>query len=597
MDRFFLRALVRELAPRLLGRRARGLKRWDSSGFTLLLGNKRGLDLVVSLSPRAPGFYLGRPPVADQEAPSGTRFKKLLSGAELVRIEAAPLDRVVTLEWRHRKPSGARRSLELVLEWPGSRTGAFLVDSVSREVLDVLSPGTPRTVIGETFQPLKPPPGSREIPKTPNEFAERLTAVRQEGLSGARALRTASGLSPLLVEEMRVLESVAGLDPAAAFEQIVSRLSQAPRPVLLSPSPRDFRRQGAELVLSPIALSSRETWTAREFSSFNEAAAAFVVESHRLGSWRHNYQAASSELSKRLKKLGKLLERLNREREELRDPTELRRWGELLLAGLRQAKRANGEVMVPDPYREGSPLVRVPIDPRFDLARNARRFFERARKTIRSRELLEARLSKLRREIEYLETLEVALGDSLQSETLAPLVEELQEAGVVGPSPADRSPGRRAASRKKDAGPRLAPRRFPLSGGAIVLAGRSARSNEDLTFRIAKPEDLWFHASGSAGAHVVLRLPGGGEPGGRQIEVSAAVAAYFSKARGSTAVEVVYTPRQNVKKIPGAPPGTVRISRFETVRVRPALPPPPASTAAAGGPEASLDLESEEPAG
>jgi hypothetical protein len=79
--------------------------------------------------------------------------------------------------------------------------------------------------------------------------------------------------------------------------------------------------------------------------------------------------------------------------------------------------------------------------------------------------------------------------------------------------------------------------------------------------------------------------------------VSAAVAAYFSKARGSTAVEVVYTLRQNVKKIPGAPPGTVRISRFETVRVRPALPPPPVSTATAGDPDTSRDLESEEPAG
>jgi predicted ribosome quality control (RQC) complex YloA/Tae2 family protein len=228
------------------------------------------------------------------------------------------------------------------------------------------------------------------------------------------------------------------------------------------------------------------------------------------------------------------------------------------------------EVIVPDPYQEGAPSVRVPIDPRLDLAGNARRYFERARKAVRTRERLEARLAKTSEELDHLETLELAFEDLVDVGTMPALVEELRETGILG---APRSRGGSGAKDKKKSGQPLEPRRFRLSSGAVALAGRSARSNEELTFRIARPEDLWFHAASTAGAHVVLRVPSGAEARGEDIEESAAVAAFLSKARGSTSAEILYTPRKNIRKIPGAPPGTVRVSRFRTVRVRPALPP------------------------
>jgi predicted ribosome quality control (RQC) complex YloA/Tae2 family protein len=105
----------------------------------------------------------------------------------------------------------------------------------------------------------------------------------------------------------------------------------------------------------------------------------------------------------------------------------------------------------------------------------------------------------------------------------------------------------------------------------MILVGRSARSNEELTFELARPEELWFHAAGSAGAHVVLRREKGEQVSRVEIEEAAGIAAYYSKSRGSTSVEVVYTPRKHVRKIPGAPPGTVRLARYQSVRVRPAL--------------------------
>jgi predicted ribosome quality control (RQC) complex YloA/Tae2 family protein len=149
-------------------------------------------------------------------------------------------------------------------------------------------------------------------------------------------------------------------------------------------------------------------------------------------------------------------------------------------------------------------------------------------------------------------------------EDLEDLAEELRDAGILT------ARGGEGQGRSRSSA-RLEPRRFVSSRGSVILAGRSARSNEELTFEIAHPEELWFHAAGSAGAHVVLRREQGGQVSHVEIEEAAGIAAYYSKSRGSTSVEVVYTHRKHVRKIRGAPPGTVRLVRYQSVRVRPAL--------------------------
>lgn len=562
---------MREVAPRLLGRRVRGLKSWHDAGFAILLGARRGADIVVSLSPAAPGLFAGRAPANSDDSPSHSRLKKLLSGAELVGMEPSPLDRVVTLRWQRSRPSGTSRTMELVLEWPGTRTAALLIDVASREVLDVTSPGTPRTVAGETFQPLPLPPAARELATSGEELRARFEEARREGETEPRALRTATGLSPMLVDDLRAHMTGFGIGLEEAFHRVAAKLEDPPHPVLLRPADLPFHGKGYRLMVSPIELAPRKDWVSQPFPNCNAAAEAFVQESNRASAARELYGEALGKLRKASKRTRKLYQRLHGELEAARDPEELRRWGEILLAGLRQAKRAGDAVLVPDPYQDGAPLVRLPIDPRWDLSGNAQRYFARARKAIRTRERLEKRLAKTKEELDHLETLELAFEDLIHVEALDPLVDELRDSGLLVET--SRSAERKTKAPRQAGGYRLEPRRFPLPSGAVALAGRSARSNEELTFRVAQPEDVWFHAAATAGAHVVLRVPSGTEASGDDIEASASVAAFFSKARSSTSAEVLYTLRKNVRKIPGAPPGTVRVARFQTMRVKPALPP------------------------
>ena len=115
--------------------------------------------------------------------------------------------------------------------------------------------------------------------------------------------------------------------------------------------------------------------------------------------------------------------------------------------------------------------------------------------------------------------------------------------------------------------------RYELPGGGSVLAGRSDQDNDRLSLKIAKANDWWFHAQGVAGSHVVLKSRRKMDnPPARIIEITASIAAHFSKSRHSGLVPVAYTLRKYVRKFRGAKPGQVLCEREKMVMVAPVLP-------------------------
>ena len=126
---------------------------------------------------------------------------------------------------------------------------------------------------------------------------------------------------------------------------------------------------------------------------------------------------------------------------------------------------------------------------------------------------------------------------------------------------------------KRTQQPRLAYREFVVDDFTI-LVGRSNRENDEVTFRVARPDDLFLHANQVSGSHVIVRSKGRGKEFPKEIvAVAAQIAAYFSKARHSGLVSVIYTPVRHVTKPRKAPPGLVRVQREKSLMVRP-LPPP-----------------------
>ena len=116
-------------------------------------------------------------------------------------------------------------------------------------------------------------------------------------------------------------------------------------------------------------------------------------------------------------------------------------------------------------------------------------------------------------------------------------------------------------------------RRFTLDANWFVLVGRSNRENDEITFKVAAPTDIWMHAQQVAGSHVVLKSSGAtGNPPRKILEAAAAIAAHYSKAKHAGVVPVIYTRRKYVRKFRGAKPGQVTCEREQTVFVEPGLP-------------------------
>ena len=118
-------------------------------------------------------------------------------------------------------------------------------------------------------------------------------------------------------------------------------------------------------------------------------------------------------------------------------------------------------------------------------------------------------------------------------------------------------------------------RTFALSGGYTLFCGKSNHGNDALVRQVAAPDDLWFHAHGHAGAHVVLKVPSDAAVPDETLRIAAALAAYYSKGKDAATVEVVYTSVKHVRKFRGARPGQVQVNNFRTLEVAPGLPATP----------------------
>jgi len=229
---------------------------------------------------------------------------------------------------------------------------------------------------------------------------------------------------------------------------------------------------------------------------------------------------------------------------------------ELLLPVASRQPRGAREARVPDWSRvdeEGRPAeVPIALDPALSAAENAQRWLRRAKRYQAAAERIEARRVEVREELS-------------RAESLLSRAESAQDAGQLAAVEAEAPSA--APGRKAQAAPRLPYRKFISQSGAPILVGRSARDNDTLTLRVARGNDLWLHARGMQGAHVVV--PGPGEsPDPRALGDAALLAAHFSSARGQEGVEVAWTRCKHVRKPKGSAPGSVTVTQEKVLRVR-----------------------------
>lgn len=242
---------------------------------------------------------------------------------------------------------------------------------------------------------------------------------------------------------------------------------------------------------------------------------------------------------------------IQRELDAAPDPQGTRHRADLLLARLGEIPREASEVEIRD--FDGSPVT-LTLDPARTPQQNAEDLYREAARLERARDRLPPLLEEARSSVREL----VRIRRDLQEGKLAP-----DEAiGRLPPLPV---PGRARGSGRD----RQPYRRFRSSSGLEIRVGRGSSDNDALTFRHARPDEIWLHARDAAGAHVILRWTGEGSPPARDLTEAAVLAAVHSQARGSGIVPVDWTRRKYVRKPRKAPPGSVLPDRVQTLFVEP----------------------------
>lgn len=228
-----------------------------------------------------------------------------------------------------------------------------------------------------------------------------------------------------------------------------------------------------------------------------------------------------------------------------------------------QAWKARGELLAPNVARlargmrsielttftaDGEAQVTVPLDPALSPKAQVERCFRQYRRLLRGSEVARERLEKLRAELAGLESQLVRV----ETEPAPALAGALPRAPSRAVGPARAKPFREYRSAK----------------GERILVGKHAKGNDELTFRVARPDDLWLHARGVGGAHVVVPLERGASAGQELLLDAAHLALFHSEAKGEPQGEVSYTPAKFVRRPKGGAPGQVFYTRERTFLVR-----------------------------
>ncbi len=311
------------------------------------------------------------------------------------------------------------------------------------------------------------------------------------------------------------------------------------------PKPPAREKQEEEVIIDPAESPSA---AADLYFTQLEANNTFLARANQL----------RKQLHKQLAQRRKLQANLQNDLTTHGDPAQHKRLGDLLLANLATAVRNGTRVSLSDYYAEGAPQIELEIDDNVSLQEEAARQFRQYTKAKTAREEIGKRLDQLQKEIHGLER---------EEQGLVRIISEKDEAALQSLDKTPTSAPRKERIKEPERTPGL--RRYLSSDGYEVLVGRAARDNDNLTFRLARPHDLWLHAGDYPGSHVVVRNPTRKEIPQRTIIEAAQLAARFSQASEDSKVMIHYTERKYISKPKGAAPGLVRMSSFKSMTVEP----------------------------
>ena len=537
-DGFFLHHMIEELRRELVNGRIQKINQPFEQELVLQIrSNRQSHRLLLSAHPVFGRIQLTQTTFENPAQPSTfiMVLRKYLQGAVIESIEQVENDRIVEITVSNKNEIGDHIQATLIIEIMGKHSNILLMDKSSHKILEVIkhvgfSQNSYRTLLpGSTY--IAPPSTDSLNPFTVKDEklfeilqTQELTAKNLQSLFQGLGRDTANELEKLLVS-----------DKLSTFRNF---FNQASKPFL------------TETSFSPVPFANR---IGDPFTSLSDLLDTYYKDKAE----RDRVKQQASELIRRVEnELQKNRHKLKKQEKELLatdNAEEFRQKGELLTTFLHQVPNDQDQVTL-DNYYTNQPIT-IALDKALTPSQNAQRYFKRYQKLKEAVKYLTELIEETKATILYLESVETVLNQA-GLEEIAEIREELIQTGFIR-----RRQREKIHKRKK-------PEQYLASDGkTIIYVGRNNLQNEELTFKMARKEELWFHAKDIPGSHVVIS--GNLNPSDEVKTDAAELAAYFSKGRLSNLVQVDMIEVKKLNKPTGGKPGFVTYTGQKTLRVTP----------------------------
>lgn len=556
-DGITISALVSELQKKLTGGRIYKIAQPEKDELLLTIKNQVSqYRLIISSDASLPLLYLtNENKKSPMTAPNFCMLlRKHIQNGRILSIEQPGLERVVDIRIEHLNEMGDLCQKILTVELMGKYSNIIfrdeerIIDSmkhVSQAVSSVreVLPGRSYFIPGSDKADLL------QFDKKEEQDAF-LAAMAQRSEPVIKMIyQYFTGVAPVVASDICFRAGVDQDRPASSMEinekqklqeellKLSNRINQkdfCPNVVYEGDTPSEY---------GVFPFSCYPGFLVKEYSSVSDLLFSFYKEKSAVTRIRQKSvdlrRIIQTAIERNSKKLDLQLSQLKDT--EKRD--KYRIYGELLHTYGYEAKDGDKSITVVN-YYDNKELT-IPLNPELSVMENAKKYFDRYGKLKRTFEALSSLSRDTKAELDYLESVLVALKLAKTEDDLNQIREELSESGYI-----------RKKGGEKKAGLTSRPLHYISSDGYHMYVGKNNFQNDELTFQMAEGGDWWFHAKGMPGSHVIVKCKGGELPD-RTFEEAARLAAYYSKGAEQNKVEIDYIQKKHVKKPNGAKPGFV----------------------------------------
>ncbi len=507
LDNYQLEVIVREVSASLLAEKVSRV--YEPGRWSIAISFRNRAVLYISANPTRPAIFLTSRTQKQLEGEAGNftnLLRKYLSGAQLTGVQKQPGERRIELAFQGYDIAGSALYLTLSVELTGRSANLRLY------------------------------------------AGDALIASLREGFQKTEQVRQASEkqLSPLLSRELAYR---AQLDPERALKSLEADMKHLQPTVYYPEGGLECIRllePGKNLLLAAFKLEMAASLKAKFFETMSEAAEFYQSRLEALEEYRKRRSQELGRLKTEISRLETLILRLKADIAEFDRTLEYRRLGELILANLSTLSQKENRISLIDFYDPSQPEIELEIAPNTTPQQAAAHLFKQYQRGRRGQKAASERLLEVERALAQKRQEYDRVAESFDAESLHLQTKPKRHQPVL-----------------------TGIRRYLSSDGFEVLVGRSDAGNEELTFKIARPSDIWLHTADYPGSHVLVRNPARVEVPHRTLYEAAQLAAYFSKAKGEAKAAVRYCERKMLSRPKKAKAGLVLLQQYKTMMVTP----------------------------